>query len=94
MSEEPISEIQLAVEKAAGCPAQYLRTALVIEGWKEEIVWQGEVEVFTLNGHPTAKVAFGWKHFFGDDFIAVVGLPPIESPNAAVREVIVAKARE
>jgi hypothetical protein len=89
---QPIPEIQLAIEKAAGCPAEYLRTAIVIEGWKEQMVWQGEVEVFTLKEHPKAKVAFGWKNFEGD-LAAVIGVPPIESPDAAVRDAIVAKHR-
>ena len=93
MSEEPIPEIQLAVEKAAGCPAEHLRTALVIEGWKNEIVWEGEVEVFVLKGHPQAKLAFGWRNWEGD-FTAVLGIPPVESPNTAVRAAIAAKARK
>lgn len=93
MTYQPIPEVQLAVEKAAGCAAEFLRTALVMEGWKKELVWQGEVEMFTLKGHPKAKVAFGWKNFDGT-FTAVLGVPPIETPNAAVRAAIVAKVRE
>jgi hypothetical protein len=92
VSDDFIPEIQLAVEKAAGCPAKHLRTALVIEGWKKEIVWQGEVEVFTLKGHRKAKVAFGWRNPEGD-FTAVLGIPPVESPNTAVRAAIAARAR-
>jgi hypothetical protein len=93
VTDQPIAEIQLAAEKAAGCPAEHLRTALVIEGWKKDIVWQGEVEVFTLKGHPKAKLAYGWKNFEGD-FTAVLHLPPVDSPSTAVKVAIAAKARQ
>ena len=94
MTDEPLPEIQLAVEKAADCPAEHLRTVMVIEGWKEQIVWEGEVEVFTLKDHPKAKLAYGWRDFDTGDFTAVLEIPPVDSANTAVKAAIAAKARE
>jgi hypothetical protein len=94
MSEEPIPEIQLAVEKAAGCPARYIESVTVIEGWEANVVWEGEVSVFELAAHPKARRAYGWRNFESGDFTAVLEIPPVDSPNTAVRAAIVAKARK
>jgi len=94
MSEEPIPEIQLAVERAAGCPARYVESVTVIEGWQANVVWEGEVAVFELDGHPKAKRAYGWRDFDSGDFTAVLEIPPVDSANTAVRAAIVAKARK
>jgi hypothetical protein len=93
VSEEPIPEIQLAVEKAAGCPARHLESVIVVEGWKEQVVWEGTVEVFNLEGQLKAKRAYGWRNYEGD-FTAVLEIPPVDSPQTAVRVAIAAKARE
>jgi hypothetical protein len=93
VSEEPIPEIQLAVEKAAGCPAKHIESVIVVEGWKDAVVWEGEVEVFLLEGHPKAKRAYGWRNWEGD-FTAVLEIPPVDSANTAVKVAIAAKARE
>jgi len=94
VTEEPIPEIQLAVEKAAGCPAKHIESVIVVEGWKEQVVWEGTVEVFLLEGHPKAKRAYGWRDVDSGEFTAVLEIPPVDSPNTAVRAAIVAKARQ
>jgi hypothetical protein len=78
-----IAEIQLAVEKAAGCPAKHI----------DSVVWEGEVEVFQLESHPKAKRAYGWRNWEGD-FTAVLEILPVDSPTTAVKVAIAAKARE
>jgi len=59
-------------------------------------MWEGVVEIFTLHGHPKAKRAYGWQAGVGTDaqFTAVLGIPPVNSPNTAVRAAIAAKAHE
>ena len=94
MSEEPIPEIQLAVEKTVGCPARHIESVIVMEGWREQVVWEGEVEVFRLEGHPKAKRAYGWRDVDSGEFTAVLEIPPVDSPNTAVRAAIVAKAKK
>jgi hypothetical protein len=94
VSEEPIPEIQLAVEKAAGCPARHVESVVVVEGWRASVVWEGAVEVFELDGHPKAKRAYGWRNVDTGDFTAVLEIPPVDSPNTAVKVAIAAKARE
>ena len=57
---EQIANIQREVEKIAGGPAIYLESAVVVEALSGEKKWQGIVEVFCLERHRQAKLAYGW----------------------------------
>lgn len=64
------------------------------EKFKGETVWQGDVEVFDLTGHPKANRAYGWSHKEGKDdsgerFVTVLEIPPVESAETAGRVQIV-----
>jgi hypothetical protein len=86
-----LANIQKAVEKAAECPARHLESNAVVEGFRGQTIWEGEVEVFALIGHAKAKRAYGWQD--GERFVAVLEIPPVDSPNTAVRAAIVKAAR-
>ncbi|CAN5465876.1 hypothetical protein BH09VER1_BH09VER1_25930 [soil metagenome] len=91
ISRKRLQLIQSAVEKASGCKAEHLESALVTETFRGEVVWEGVVEVFTLVGHAKAKHAYGWA--FQDEeerFVTVLELPPVVSPETAVRAAIAA----
>jgi len=65
----------------------------VQEVFQGKTIWNGEVEVFDLNGHPKAKRAYGWSHPDGVDnkterFVAVLEIPPVDSPQTAVKMAI------
>lgn len=84
----------MAVEHLHKCSANHVGTVPVNEVFQEKPVWQGEVEVFDLANHPKAKRCYGWSHLAGkkDDkerFVAVLELPPVVSPETAVRLQIV-----
>ena len=83
-----LEQIQRAVERAAECPATHLESVKVVEGFREQIMWEGDVEVFSLQGHAKAKRAYGWQT--GDQFVAVLEIPPVDSANTAVRAAIAA----
>lgn len=92
---ERIANIQKAVEKAAECPARHLESVAVVEGFRDQTIWEGVVEIFTLHGHAAqAKRAYGWQTGYGTDaqFTAVLEIPPVDSPNTAVRAAIAAQA--
>jgi len=62
-------------------------------------VWKGEVEIFDLTGHPTAKRAYAWSHREGPNdederIVAILEIPPVESAVTAVRIQIVKDAKE
>ena len=56
------------------------------------------MKFFDLKGHPKAKPTYAWSHADGKDdldetSVAVLEIPPVESPITAVRVAIVAEAR-
>jgi len=55
-----LDELREVVEHMHGVPARYVETVEVDERFKDEVVWQGAVEVFDLTGHPSgAKRSLG-----------------------------------
>jgi hypothetical protein len=76
------------------CSATWRESVPVREVFNGKTIWQGEVEVFDLTGHPKAKRAYGWSHPGGDDnkgerFVTVLEIPPVESAQTAVKISIV-----
>jgi hypothetical protein len=78
------------------CQAIHVETVPVIEHWQGKTVWEGEVEVFELNGHPKASKGYAWAYdkAKGSEIVAVLELPPVISPKTAVQASIVGKLRE
>ena len=92
-----IANIKKAVEEHAGCAATHRESAPVTEGYLDQkIAWEGVVEVFDLDGHPKANRAYGWQFWAGRNaqYTVVLGIPPIDSPSAAVRASIAAEAQQ
>ena len=90
-----IGELKEAIRLLHSCEAEHVETVSVNETFQGQPVWQGEVEVFNLRGHPTARRAYAWSHETdkGKRYVAVLELPPIDSPRAAVRAAIVEEAK-
>ena len=55
-----IAELQAVFLKLHGVDASYVETVPVVEEFQGETVWQGEVEVFDIRGHPKATRGYGW----------------------------------
>jgi len=92
--DESIPELQAAIRKIHGVEPTYVETVAVRETFNGETVWEGDVQVFEVVGHPTAKRAYAWS-FFNEDsrkrrYIAVLGDGPVVSAQTAVRAYIVA----
>jgi hypothetical protein len=86
--------LKKAVESQHGGKATLLQSVPVHETHEGETVWDGVVHVFTLDGHPAAKMAYAWSYEREDGkrrFFAVLHVPPITSPRDAVRAAIVAE---
>jgi hypothetical protein len=95
---EYIERVKMVVEHLHKCTATHSATVPVHEVFLGETVWQGDVEVFDIKGHPKAKRAYGWSHMDGakDErtrFVAVLEIPPVESAETAVRLQIVKDAK-
>src|SRR5262245_51967401 len=92
-----IDELKDVIRRVHHCDADHVETVPVKETFHGQTVWEGEVEVFNLRGHPKAARCFAWtyeKDDGGRRSIAVLDLPPVDSPDAAVRAAIVSDARQ
>jgi hypothetical protein len=87
---DEITELQEAIQSIYGCRALYSRTVHVREDFPEEVAWDGFVRVFSLLECPKAKHCFAWSYRQGKETktIAVLEIPPVDSPQAAVRAAI------
>src|SRR4051794_36057532 len=92
--EVPADELRQVIENMHGGHARLREVVPVLETFRDQVVWEGEVHVFDLEEHPKASVCYAWTSFIGDSdrrrFYAALGLPPINSAADAVRAAIVA----
>jgi len=96
---EYIDNLSAVIGKLHGCGSKYVESVPVHEVFRGKTAWQGVVEVFDLVGHPKAKRCYGWAHLDGkmDEktrYITVLEIPPVESPQTAVRAAIASKAQK
>jgi hypothetical protein len=94
-----LARLQTAIQHLHNCGATWRESVPVHEVFRGETVWQGEVEVFDLTGHPKAKRAYGWSHpenadGTGERFVAVLEIPPVKSPQTAVQASIVSDGKK
>lgn len=93
-----LARLQTAVQHLHNCAAVWRETVQVHEVFRGETVWNGEVEVYDLTGHPKAQRAYAWSHREGKNdegerFVAVLDIPPVDSAKRAVQVQIVKDAR-
>jgi hypothetical protein len=94
MSEVAASELKQAVEAEHGGTATFVQFVPVRERHNGETGYRS-VAVFDLTGHPKANRVYAWSNEAPGGrrrFYAVLGIPPVDSPAAAVRAAIAARA--
>lgn len=86
-------DLKRIVEKLHGCPASLIENVAVIEKFGEKTVWSGMVSVFAITGHPQADKCYAWSSPIEGStkrrYYTVLHVPPIDSPEKAVRASIV-----
>jgi hypothetical protein len=84
---ERIENLRTAIETMHGCKAKHECSAVIVEKFRHETVWEGVVESFALTGHPKAKRCYAWS--FQDNgetqYVNVLEIPPVKSAETAVR---------
>lgn len=99
-SEDPagIPALQDAIRHMHGCGSTWVESVAVREEFRGEVVWDGHVQVFDLDGHPTASRAYAWSHAVGDGprrrFVAVLHQATCNSPEMAVKAAVVKEGRD
>lgn len=92
---ERIEKLRDAVQVMHRCGAAHVQSVPVVEMFGPKVAWEGVVEVFDLTGHPKAQRCYAWSYPDGKEtrFVTVLEIPPVESPQTAVRASIVAETR-
>ena len=90
-----IGELQAVFTKLHNCDADYVETVPVVEEFQGETIWQGDVEVFDIRGHPKATRGYGWGYVTNEEggrrYFTVLELPPVDSPQTAVKAAIMSE---
>ncbi|HEU5395967.1 MAG TPA: hypothetical protein VFV81_02280 [Verrucomicrobiae bacterium] len=90
---EQLGALKAAIVLKHRCDASHAETVHVQELMKGgQVVWDGDVEVFHLRGHPTATICYAWSHLepAGVRIMTVLGSFLIDSAQKAVRAAIFA----
>lgn len=88
-----------AIRHLHGLEATWLESVPVVETHEGQTVWAGEVQVFAVE-HAKASRVYAWSHETDGGpggrrrFHAVLGAPPVDSPEMAVRTATLAEARQ
>jgi len=92
MTSEYILNLTEAIARMHDCSVSHSDTATVIEKVGDETAFNGQIEIFDIEGHPQANKAFGWawEDSSGEvQYIGILNVPPIDSPREAVQAAIV-----
>jgi hypothetical protein len=95
MPHKKITKLKDAIRATHGCESLHVESVPVKEIFEGQTARQGTVEVFDLIGHPKAKRAYAWSYHDGDQTrsIAVLEVPPVDSPQSAVKVAIARHGR-
>ena len=86
-----LEELAQAITAMHECGCSHFGTENIKEEHEGVDIWEGPVEIFQLEGHPKANIAYGWG--WTDDneeiqYIGILKVPPIESAADAVKAAI------
>ena len=90
MMPDPQRNFEEAIRANHGCNSCCLRSITVTVEFGNQLRWRGTVEVFALHDHSKTTIAYAWTYRSGgrDKIVTVLGIPPIDSAQAAVKSVI------
>ena len=90
-----VEEQKRAILAVHGATARHVESVPVREIFRKLVAWEGVVEVYDIQGHPKAKRCYAWT--IEDDgqlkTTTVLEIPPVDSPQTAVKIAIAAAAK-
>ena len=87
-----IAALAAAIRELHGGNASWIGSVPVTETFQGHTVWDGIVQVYSIQGHPSATRCYAWSYITDDGkrhVIAVLHEGPVDSPEAAVRAAII-----
>ena len=91
-----VAKLRDVIRDLHGVESSHVRSEPIHETFEGETVWEGTVEVFQVFGHKTATFAYAWGHETdegGRAYVAVLGVPPVDSAQRAVQAAVVAEIK-
>ena len=90
-----IARLQNAIRQLNHCESKYVESVTVAESFlsfQKNTLWEGDVAVFQIYGHPQAKRAYAWSYGSANkQTVVVLEIPPVTSPRTAVQAAIAAQ---
>ena len=91
-----IDKLQKVIRHLHGCESVHVSTTPIREFFQGQLIWDGEVETFTIKDHPKASTCYAWV-YQGEDgknhYTAVLRIQPVDSPQSAVKAAIAAQVK-
>ena len=94
---EYVAELRSTIRRLHHCDAAHSRTEAVKEVVNGQVMWEGNVEVFALLGHPEALRCYAWGHLHEDgkwEVTTVLAIPPVVSASSAVIAAFIARMKQ
>lgn len=80
------------IQAAHGAKARLVRRIRVLEDFDGEPLWDAEVLLFALFGHPATRWCYAWE--VDGEVTTVLQVPPVRTASDAVCAAIVSEADE
>lgn len=99
MDQPAVRALHDAIRHTHGCDSRFIEWQHVADTFRGELVFERDVAVFAILGHPKASRAYAWAEPGTSSptairFFAVLQVPPIDDALKAVRASIVADRRQ
>lgn len=92
-----LNHLREAVEQLHHCSAVFIESVHVTELFDGKTIWDGVVSVFDINGNAQSTRCYAWSSLIKGKtkrkYFAVLHVPPIDSPQKAVRAAIIQEYR-
>lgn len=84
-NKQSLERLQQAIFHLHKVDSEWIESKHVREESGGKTIWEGEVEVFMLRDHPTAKRCYAWTCDEPEEFIIILELPPVTDAQSAVK---------
>ena len=88
MNDAPITKFQHAIRTIHDADSRFAWKERVVHVFEREVIWEGPVLAFELDGHPTASRCFAWE--VDGEVTTVLAEGPVDSAQAAVHAAFMA----
>jgi hypothetical protein len=96
MDEAGLPALQSAILERCGCESTWVESVPVRDVHEGLVVWDGEVQVFDIAGHPKTTRVYAWSlESTGTRrrFQVMLGIPPVDDAFTAVRVAMLADSQ-